>query len=146
MAIRFDDQVFWGPAGLRGWQPPSCAGVLALLMQDYRWQPRPYRVLAFREAGNLAERGLLESHAQLPEWIRVAGGEDRLAVAWCPLWLSSRKERLALCERLAREYGTVRTSATAGRSQHRWAHTWGLRRALRAAAASIATRPDNSAA
>ena len=100
--LHFLDRYFTEPAAFGGGLLPSSAGVYAVLVSDAAWQPRPYRPIYFGEAADLAGK-VTASHEKYQEWLRAAGAEDQLYVAY-HLMSGGDADRAALEESLVKEY------------------------------------------
>lgn len=72
---------------------PATAGLYAILVPDFSWEPRSFRPIFFGEADDLAMRiGYL--HKRYGDWCRAAAGSN-LYVAICEMPGASEEERRA---------------------------------------------------
>jgi hypothetical protein len=80
IGIKFQETYFSEPKPMGSTWLPTHAGIYAVLVFDFKEKPRPYRVLYFGKAENLAAR-VTTSHEKYSEWCRAGGGAARLYVA-----------------------------------------------------------------
>jgi len=92
--LRFNDFLFTEPVLLRCWMPPTHAGILAVLVRDPRWAPKPFQPLYFGEFGNDAHRPAM------------ALG-DNLFISVLPMPFSTAAQRRAVRNELIASYNPV---------------------------------------
>jgi hypothetical protein len=106
--IRFDEYVFSEPARLADMALPQCGGVVAVLVKDPSWAPKPFQPLCFRDFGNNSDdccrqlRASRLSHAEM------------LYFAVLPMPFSTAGQRVEVRNKLAAAYNPVCQSAGAG--------------------------------
>jgi hypothetical protein len=88
--INFSNRCFSEPMLFRFARPASLAGLYAILVYDTRCSPRPYRVIYFGQAGDIAAR-VRDSHEKYFSWGNAARGTANLYVAFH--WMSGSSER-----------------------------------------------------
>jgi hypothetical protein len=93
--IRFDEYVFSEPGRLVDLVLPKCGGIVALLVRDSNWAPKPFQPLCFREFGN----NLREPHG--------FAHTENLYVAVLPMPFSTAGQRSEILSRLSRAYNPV---------------------------------------
>jgi len=98
--VRFNDCYFSEPVRFAEWTPPPCGGLLAILVRDPDWAPKPFRPLVFGEFGNDALQGF--AYARL-----CAAAMQNLYVAVLPLPFSTAGQRRALRSELAAAYNPI---------------------------------------
>jgi hypothetical protein len=81
-------------------------GVYAILIEDWRQSPRPFRVLYFGEAENLWWRATV-SHEKHADWQREAGPYARIYRAFHPMPGSTQRERQMVESALITMYNPV---------------------------------------
>lgn len=96
--IRFNDYLFTDPVPFSNWQPPGCAGVVAVLARNPHWAPKPLQPLFFAEFGNNAGNGAIA-----PRLKDDRRAED-LLVAVLPMPYSTAAQRRAVCKELIAAY------------------------------------------
>ncbi len=101
--ICFQGMQFSEPALFCFSYPPSEPGIYAILTSDPAWKPRPYRVVYFGKAADLATR-ISYSHEKHTEWSRAAGGSAKLLVAYYAMPESSDMVRASAERNLIRRY------------------------------------------
>ena len=89
--VRFNDCLFTEPVPLASWRPPTCGGIVAILVRNSQWGPKPLQPLYFGEFGNDATGA-----ASLP----VMARRDDLLVSVLPMPYSTAAQRGALCKEL----------------------------------------------
>jgi hypothetical protein len=122
--VRFNDSLFTDPVQLAGWHPPACAGIVAILVRNPHWAPKPLQPLYFGEFGNDAARGMnLPAGARrgdllvpvLPMPYSVAAQRGDLLVSVLPMPYSTAAQRSALCNELIAAYNPAcQTNGTVG--------------------------------
>jgi hypothetical protein len=90
--IHFQSKRFSEPTKFRSTWLPILPGLYAILVRDAKSSPRPFRVIYFGKAENLASR-VVPSHEKCDQWCRVAGGGENLYVACCEMRNSTDDER-----------------------------------------------------
>jgi hypothetical protein len=75
--LLYQDRLFTEPVDFGGELPARAQGLYAILVADYSWWPRPYRVLYFGESDNLA-KSVNSKHEKYNEWLREASGAPLL--------------------------------------------------------------------
>jgi hypothetical protein len=96
--VRFNDCLFSEPATLAAWRPSVCAGILAILVRNPQWGPRPLQPLYFGEFGNDAARG-----TSLPANVH----REDLLVSVLPMPYSTAAQRRAVCDDLIAAHNPV---------------------------------------
>jgi hypothetical protein len=92
--VRFNDCLFMQPVPLVEWHPPACAGILAILVRNPQWGPKPFQPLYFEEFGNDARPTVL------PPSVR----RHDLLVSVLPMPFSTAAQRRALRDELIAAY------------------------------------------
>jgi hypothetical protein len=101
--IRFQDKIFSEPkAFASAWLPPS-PGIYAILVYDASCKPRPYRVIYFGMARDLAARAV-SSHEKYSAWCRAAGGAGKLYVSHHAITNARALARAIVEEQLIKAY------------------------------------------
>lgn len=77
----FKDRYFSEPSAFSSAYIPKLSGLYAILVFDLACSPRPYRVLYFGKASDLADRAV-RSHEKYDEWCRAAGSAGKLLIAY----------------------------------------------------------------
>jgi hypothetical protein len=111
--IRFNDYLFTEPKQLCEWERPRYAGILAILVRDPNWAPRPFEALFFGEFGNNSQEVLLPNGQMRLSGAAATGG---LWVSVLPAPFSTTNHRLEILKQLAWAYNPVwqtKGSATA---------------------------------
>ena len=98
--IRFNDFVFSEPRPLVETALPKCAGILAILVRDPNWAPKPFQPLCFREFGNNSPQNLFAY--QPMRW-----GRTELFVSVLPMPFSSTAQRCEVRNQLVWAYNPV---------------------------------------
>jgi len=101
--IRFGTRLFSEPIVFRLAALPALPGLYAVLVCDSTCAPRPYRVIYFGQAGDLAQR-VTRSHEKHPEWCRTANGEANLYLAYDRTLGLTERQQVATEEQLIQEY------------------------------------------
>src|SRR5204863_4090958 len=96
--IRFDSYVFSEPRRLVEGALPKCGGVLAILVRDPNWAPKPFQPLCFREFGNNSRDGL-----GTYDPVRLDRA-DALFLSYVALPFSTAAQRREIQNELARAY------------------------------------------
>jgi len=113
--IRFDNYVFSEPKRLVEGAPPKCGGVLAILVRDPNWAPKPFQPLRFQEFGN-------NSQAPLAAYDPRLARADALFVSFLALPFSTAAQRCEIRNELARAYNPFCQNAGVPAYQHDLAH------------------------
>jgi len=95
--IRFSYYWFSEPVPAGTWREHGCAGVVAVLVRNPHWGPKPLQPLYFGESGNL------------PSGAR----RHDLLVAELPMPYSTAAQRRTLCQQLTTAYSLVSTAELA---------------------------------
>lgn len=85
--IRLNGISFGKPLPIDEWDPPQKAGLYLILRKD------DGRIIYVGESGNLADRGFWKGHHKYQCWLRVAGTEQNLAIAFHPIADSTPLQR-----------------------------------------------------
>jgi hypothetical protein len=92
--LRFNDCFFTEPVRLADWVVPGHGGIVAVLVRDSRWAPKPFQPLYFAEFGNGFRR--------LP-----VSPDRNLYVAVLPMPFSTAAQRRAARNELIASYNPV---------------------------------------
>lgn len=103
VGIWFGDMYFSEPAPLSFAFLPDESGLYAVLVGDSNGRPRPFRVLYFGKAQNLAAR-VRSTHEKHDEWSGAAGGTGNLYVSYRVMPNSTDSQRASSEEALIRHY------------------------------------------
>jgi hypothetical protein len=99
--IRFNDYLFTEPKQLSEWERPRYAGILAILVRDPNWAPKPFQALFFREFGNNSQEILLSNGLmRLPGTLAA----ERFWVSVLPVPFSTTAQRLEILQQLIWAY------------------------------------------
>jgi hypothetical protein len=83
---------------IAAWRPPSCAGIVAVLVRNPQWGPKPFQPLYVAEFGNDAARiGILPASLC----------REDLLVSVLPMPYSTAAQRRAICHDLIAAYNPV---------------------------------------
>ncbi len=77
--IRLDGISFGKPFPIDEWDPPRKAALYLILRKD------DGRIIYVGESGNLEDREFWRGHPKYNCWVRVAGAEKNLAIAFHPM-------------------------------------------------------------
>jgi hypothetical protein len=97
--VRFNELLFSEPVRFGDWYPPGCPGLVAVLMRDADWAPKPFRPLYFAEFGNDSARTAVQFAAP------ASSGD--LYIAVLPMPFSTTSQRRALRNELVSAYNPV---------------------------------------
>ena len=103
MSIIYSDVEFTEPIQLTVWNPPSRAGLYAILISAPRMKPKPFEVVYFGESEDMSERGF-SSHHSRPCWINQAGSERNLWISVHLMPGSTKEERTNIESALVDRY------------------------------------------
>ena len=95
--IRFDGISFSKPFPIDEWDPPKKAALYLILRKD------DGGIIYVGESGNLDDRGFWKGHHNYNCWVRVAGAEKNLAIAFHPMPGSTQNSRKELEANLVRK-------------------------------------------
>jgi len=97
--IRFDDYIFSEPKRLVETAVPKCGGLLAILVRDPNWAPKPFQPLCFREFGNNSQEASYDPIrlARIPQ-------ADALFVSILAMPFSTAAHRCEIRNKLAQAY------------------------------------------
>ena len=101
--IRFQDKNFTEPTAFASAWLPSSPGIYAILVYDASCKPRPYRVIYFGQARDLAARAV-SSHEKYAAWSRTAGGTGKLYVSYHLMTSVGSLARAVVEQRLIEAY------------------------------------------
>lgn len=77
--IRLDGISFSKPFPIDEWDPPKKAALYLILRMD------DGTIIYVGESGNMDDRGFWKGHHKYNCWVRVAGAEKNLAIAFYPM-------------------------------------------------------------
>lgn len=95
--IRLDGISFSKPFPIDEWDPPKKAALYLILRKD------DGRIIYVGESGNLEDRGFWKGHHKYNCWVRVAGAEKNLAIAFYPMVDSTPVQRKEMESNLVRK-------------------------------------------
>ncbi len=95
--IRLDGISFSKPFPIDEWDPPKNAALYLILRKD------DGRIIYVGESGNLDDRGFWKGHHKYNCWVRVAGAEKNLAIAFYPMVDSTPVQRKEIESNLIRK-------------------------------------------
>jgi len=95
--IRLDGISFSKPFPIDEWDPPKKAALYLILRKD------DGRIIYVGESGNLVDREFCRGHPKYNYWIRVAGAEKNLAIAFHPMVDSTPVQRKEMESSLVRK-------------------------------------------
>jgi hypothetical protein len=95
--IRLDGISFSKPFPIDEWDPPKKAALFLILRKDDR------TIIYVGESGNLDDREFWKGHHKYNCWVRVAGAEKNLAIAFYPMVDSTPLQRKQLESNLVRK-------------------------------------------
>ena len=105
VTITWDGVEFDGPFAADAWEPPTRAGVYAIMMKpDAVAKPNTYQVLYFGESENLSDRGFWRSHHKFGCWMQKAGSTRTLFIGVHAMPNSTLADRAAVERRLIQVY------------------------------------------
>lgn len=99
--IRFNDCMFSEPTTLAGWMPPQFAGLIAVLVYDPNWAPKPFQPLYFSQIENNTRQPIF--YGDLARLVAAAGSRT-LLVSVLPMPFSTTAQRWALRDELICAY------------------------------------------
>ncbi len=85
--IRLDGILFSKPFPIDEWDPPKTAALYLILRKD------DGMIIYVGESGNLEDREFWKGHHKYNCWVRVAGAEKNLAIAFHPMVDSTPVQR-----------------------------------------------------
>lgn len=88
--IHLDGISFSKPFPIGEWDPPKKAALYLILTKD------DGRIIYVGESGNLEDREFWKEHHKYNCWLRVAGAEKNLAIAFHPMLNSTQDQRKEL--------------------------------------------------
>jgi len=97
--VRLSDCLFSEPMPVRAWRAPGCLGIVAILVRNPLWGPRPLQPLYFGESAGL----------------RPNMQREDLLVAELPMPYSTASQRRALCHELNASYRVISTAELASK-------------------------------
>ncbi len=95
--IRLDGITFSKPFSIDEWDPPKEAALYLILTKD------DGRIIYVGESGNLDDREFWKGHHKYNCWVRVAGAENNLAIAFYPMVDSTPVQRKEIESSLVRK-------------------------------------------
>jgi hypothetical protein len=95
--IRLDGISFSKPFPIDEWDPPKQAALYLILTKD------DGRIIYVGESGNLEDREFWKGHHKYNCWVRVAGAEKNLAIAFHPMVDSTPVQRKEMESSLVRK-------------------------------------------
>ena len=95
--VRVGGISFSKPFAIEEWEPPREAALYLIMRMD------DGRIAYVGESGNLDDRGFLKGHDKYKRWLRVAGAEKNLAIAFHPMPGSTQNRRKELESNLFRK-------------------------------------------
>ncbi len=95
--IRLDGISFGKPFPIDEWDPPRKGGLYLILRKD------DGRIIYVGESGNLEDREFWKGHHKYNCWVRVAGAEKNLAIAFYPMVDSTPVQRKEIESNLVRK-------------------------------------------
>ncbi len=95
--IRVDGISFSRPFAIDEWDPPKKAALYLIVRKD------DGRIIYVGESGNLNDRGFWKGHHKYACWLRVAGAEKNLAIAFYPMQGSTPDQRKEMESNLVRK-------------------------------------------
>jgi hypothetical protein len=95
--IRLDGISFSKPFPIHEWDPPKQAALYLILTKD------DGRIIYVGESGNLEDRDFWREHNKYSCWVRVAGAERNLAIAFHPMVDSTPVQRKEIESSLVRK-------------------------------------------
>jgi hypothetical protein len=95
--IRLDGISFGKPFPIDEWEPPKKAALYLILTKD------DGRIIYVGESGNLDDREFWKGHHKYNCWVRVAGAEKNLAIAFYPMVDSTSVQRKQMESNLVRK-------------------------------------------
>ena len=101
--IRFNNYSFTSPVRFDRASFPGVAGIYAVMVIDPGARPLPYQVIYFGQTESFRDRFAWRHHAY-GRWLRIAGREENLWVAFHLRPSSSERERQLLESTLIRSY------------------------------------------
>ena len=95
--ILLDGLSFSKPLAIDEWDPPRKAGLYIIVRKDDE------RIAYVGESGKLDNREFWKGHQKYKCWLRVAGAEKNLAIAFHPMLNSTQDQRKELESNLVRK-------------------------------------------
>jgi hypothetical protein len=95
--IRLDGISFSKPFPVDEWDPPKKAALFLILRKD------DGTIIYVGESGNLDDREFWKGHHKYNCWVRVAGAEKNLAIAFYPMMDSTPVQRKQVESKLVRK-------------------------------------------